>query len=158
MIFIIGAASVGKTSLVNQLKEKLPARKFDIHDIDEADLWTDSYEKWRDAKIEHWLKQSIINRENGIETILCGIIYPAHVVKSSSYGLAKPVEYILLDAHADAIKERFYKRMESKINKQVEIAGELKSELQTVKNKQVVDTTDLSIEDIANTVLKTIRE
>ncbi len=76
MIFITGAASAGKTSLINRLKESLPSDKFDIHDIDEADKWGDDYESWRDAKVEFWLKQTIENRTKGIETILCGIIYP----------------------------------------------------------------------------------
>ena len=74
MIFITGAAGAGKSSVTRALKTHLPKDKFDIHDIDEADKWIDSYEDWRDAKIEHWLKVSIDNRKEGITTILCGIV------------------------------------------------------------------------------------
>jgi thymidylate kinase len=158
MIFITGAASAGKTSLIKLLKEQLPADKFDIHDIDEADGWTDDYEAWRDAKIEHWLKQSIKNKQKGIETILCGIIYPEHAEKCASYTQAQPVEYILLDADADTMRQRFYKRMESRINRQIEISKELKLELEAIDNKTVVDTTRLSVGDIAGVVASRLND
>lgn len=157
MIFITGSSSAGKTSLIEQLKEQLPRDKFDIHDIDEADKWTDNYESWRDAKIEHWLKQSIKNKKNGIETILCGIIYPEHVAKCDSFKDAQPIKYILLDASAEVIKARFYKRMESRINRQVEISNELKIELEDVDNRDIIDTTTLATEDIASIVTDKIK-
>lgn len=154
MIFITGASSTGKTSLIKRLKEQLPSDKFDIHDIDEADKWGDDYEGWRDAKIEYWLKQSIKNRGKGIETILCGIIYPEHVTKAPSYDEAQPVEYVLLDATPKAIEERFYKRKQSWLNRQMEISQELKKELQQVKNKHIVDTNSITSDDVAESLVK----
>lgn len=154
MIFITGASSVGKTSLIKRLKEQLPSDKFDIHDIDEADKWGDDYESWRDAKIEYWLKQSIKNREKGIETILCGIIYPEHVIKAPSYTEAQPVEYVLLDATPKAIEERFYKRKRSWLGRQMEISQELKKELQQIENKHIVDTNSVTSDDVAENLVK----
>ena len=158
MIFITGAASTGKTSIVKRLKELLPNDKFDIHDIDEADKWGDDYEGWRDAKIEHWLKQSIENRKKGMETILCGIIYPEHVIKSRSYAKAGQVKYVLLDATPEAIKERYYKKMERWLNRQMEISKELKSELQNVKNKQVIDTDSITSDAVAENLAKHLEQ
>lgn len=158
MIFITGASSAGKTSLIDRLKKQLSRTKFDIHDIDEADRWTDNYEEWRDAKIEFWLQQSIKNREKGIETILCGIIYPKHVIRSPSYEAAAPVRYILLDADEGAIRERSYKRIESRISTQLAIAKDLKGELEDLKNKQIINTTNLSIENIAITLSKKLEK
>lgn len=152
MIFITGAASSGKTSLTKLLKAQLPSDKFDIHDIDEADRWSDDYEAWRDAKVEHWLKQSIENRKEGVETILCGIIYPEHAAKCPSYDAAQPVKYILLDASPEELTERFHKRMEGRINRQISISQELKKEVQDTENREVVETTNMAIEDIAGSV------
>lgn len=154
MLFITGAANTGKSSLVKLLKEGLPSDKFDIHDIDEADRWTDDYESWRDAKIEHWLMQSIKNKKYGIETILCGIIYPDHVVKAPSYAEAKPVEYILLDATPEAIKGRYYKKMEPWLSRQIEISQEIKTELQGIEDKQIVDTTSATSDGIAESLIR----
>ena len=112
MIFITGAASAGKTSVIRRLKEALPEGKFDIHDIDEADLWGDDYEGWRIKKIEYWLAKSIENRKHGIETILCGIIHPAIVEAAPSFVAAYPIEYILLEASPEVMAERFFKRKE----------------------------------------------
>ncbi len=154
MILITGAASSGKTSAVKLLKEQLPADKFDIHDIDEADKWTNDYEGWRDAKIEYWLKQSIENRKQGIETILCGIIYPKDVVKPPSYSVAQPVEYILLDASPETIQDRYYKKMQPWLSRQKEISKELKSEFQNKPGIKVLDTTNTSSNDIARTIAK----
>lgn len=156
MIFITGAASAGKTSAIRLLKEMLPDDKFDIHDIDEADRWAGDYEAWRDAKIEYWLKQSIENKKKGIETILCGIIYPEHVVNAHSYAEAEPVEYILLDATPEAIRERYYKKMEPWLNRQMEISKELRTELAGLENKQVVDTVNASTVEVAQAIVSRI--
>lgn len=154
MIFITSAASAGKTSVVKLLKERLPSDKFDIHDIDEADKWGDDYEGWRNAKIEHWLKQSIKNRKKGVETILCGIIYPEHVIKSPSYAKAQPVKYVLLDATPEVIKDRYYKKMERWLNRQMEISKELKIELKNIKNKQVIDTNNINSDAVMEELIK----
>jgi len=152
MIIITGAASAGKTSLIKRLKGQLPSDKYDIHDIDEADRWTDSYEDWRDAKIEYWLKQSIENHKRGIETILCGIIYPEHVTNLPSYAEAKPVEYINLDATPEEITERFLKRRQRWLNRQIEISKELRDELQNTENAHIIDTTGVDPDEIASKV------
>lgn len=154
MIFITGASSAGKTSLIKRLKEQLPSDKFDIHDIDEADKWGDDYESWRDAKIEYWLKQSIRNREKGVETILCGIIYPEHVMKAPSYTEAQPIEFVLLDAAPKVIKERYYKKRQPWLARQMEISQELKSELQHIQNTHIIDTNSITSDDVAEKLVK----
>jgi thymidylate kinase len=153
MIFITGAASTGKTSIVKQLKELLPASKFDIHDIDEADKWKpDQYEQWRDAKVEHFLKLSITNREKGIETVLCGIIYPEQAKKSPSFKKAEPVRFIFLDASPETIKERFYKRWQLRIDRQIEIENELRMEIDHQEHASVVNTDRISNSEASKTI------
>ncbi len=154
MIFITGAASAGKTSLIDRLKAQLPSDKFDIHDIDEADKWEDDYEAWRNAKIEQSLKQSIQNKKNGIETILCGIIYPEDVAKCHSFHDAGPIRYILLDASPEALKARFYMRLEGRINRQIEISNEIKKEILGIEGADIIDTSPLSTENITRLVTK----
>lgn len=154
MIFITGPASAGKTSLIKLLKEHLPKEKYDIHDIDEADKWTDDYIAWRDSKVEYWLKHSIENRKKGVETILCGIIYPDDVAKSPSYDKAQPVRYILLNADPEELKQRFYKRMEGRINRQIEIGKELALEVKSIDDGEIVETTGITTESITDIVIK----
>ncbi len=154
MIFITGPASAGKTSLIKLLKEHVPKEKFDIHDIDEADKWTDDYVAWRDSKVEYWLKQSIENRKKGIETILCGIIYPEAAAKSPSYAAAQPVKFILLNTNAEELRQRFYKRMEGRINRQIEIGKELSLEVQSIDGAEIVETTGMTPESIVGSLIK----
>lgn len=156
MIFITGAASTGKTTLIDQLKQQLPVDKFDVHDIDEADRWGDDYEGWRDAKIEYWLKQSIQNKIAGIETILCGIIYPEYVTKSPSYTEAGPVTYINLSATPEVITERYLKRQKRWLDRQIEISQELRDELQGTKNAHIIDTSNIASDEVLTSVLKLI--
>jgi adenylate kinase family enzyme len=175
MIFITGAAGAGKSSVVRALKARLPQNKFDIHDIDEADKWDDGYESWRDAKIEHWLKQSIDNRKHGITTILCGIIYPDHVEKAPSYASASPVSYVLLDIPASIVTERNLekhtlgtaeeKRLgrfepDSKwdrwAKRQMEITVELRRECGNLENTEVFDPATRTADEIAGEIAKRI--
>ncbi len=107
IIFITGTGGAGKTTLIADLKRDLPAEKFDIHDIDEADRWGDNanYSAWRRAKIEYYLEQSKKNDKKGIDTILCGIIFPQGVLNSEVYPGAS-ARFILLDAEPDSIASR----------------------------------------------------
>lgn len=159
MIFITGAASTGKSSIVKALKERLPEDKFDVHDIDETDRWeADKYEEWRNAKVEHYLRESVVNRKEGVETILCGIIYPEQVKKSLSYEQAKPVKFIFIDASPEAITERFHKRWQSKIDCHIEIENELRSEIESLQNKTVVETSNIPSDSAADQVIEALND
>lgn len=169
MIFITGAANVGKTSLVNQLKRELPSAKFDIHDIDETGRWSGDYIAWRNEIIEHWLRQSIVNNSAGTQTILCGIISPEDVCKLTSHGESTDVVYILLDATADDIYSRFKQKRLKNSNKlfqdngalhvaaQIEVAKRLKKSVQQ-NHGLIIDTHNKTKEEVAEQVLESIRQ
>ncbi len=169
IIFITGAGGVGKSTLVEGLKRELPADKYDIHDIDEADLWGEesNYKAWKQTKVEHYLEQSKKNDKVGIDTILCGIIYPQSVLNSEVYEGAS-ARFILLDAGPSAIAGRLRTRhtaateewlREAEVN-QAETARTLKQDfsdtpIARLKEKPdvaLVDTTNLSPQEVLNQV------
>ena len=160
MVFITGAAGVGKSIIIEGLKKRLPRERFNIHDIDEADLWKDDYEAWRDKKIDYWLKQS--QKNQSVITILAGIIYPKSVISAPSYPADQDVKYILIDASPRVHYERFMARskntnseaVERKIRRHIEIQNELKSDLERIENVVTLDTTSLSPGDMVNLVEK----
>jgi broad-specificity NMP kinase len=165
MIIITGAAATGKSTVTRLLREQLPKNKFDIHDIDESDKWTNSYEEWRDAKIEYWLRRSISSNEAGITTVLCGIIYPENVTTAAYYTDSLPIKYFLLDASPEAITDRFKQKLEAQqksgvkgrnqisdkaawLKRQIEISQELRQEYAKIDTAIIIDTTDMTVEDV----------
>lgn len=167
MIFVTGAANVGKTSLINRLKHELPADKFDIHDIDETGKWSGEYSVWRDERIDYWLKQSVINRQNEIETILCGIIFPQDVERQASYRSVGIISYILLDASSDDIQDRFRQKRKRRVVQsfqdngalhiatQAEIAKRLHKIIQK-KSGYIINTSGMDIDHVTQQVLGVI--
>jgi thymidylate kinase len=168
MIFITGASSTGKSTLIKHLKEVLPKDKYDVHDIDEADLWTDDYPAWRNEKIDYWLKQSLTNTKAGITTILGGIIYPDNVMQAPTYEPDIPLSYILLHASPEVITQRFNSRystkkraamtaeqrteLETRLKRQIEISDELKTAYEKLQGVTIIDTSDLSPEEVLRKV------
>jgi adenylate kinase family enzyme len=170
MIIITGAAATGKSTVTRLMREQLPKDKFDIHDIDESDKWTNSYEEWRDAKIDYWLRRSISSNEAGITTALCGIIYPKNVTDADYYTDALPMKYFLLDAMPNTITTRFKLKLEAQeksglkgrnqiddkeawLKRQIEISRELRQEYGQMANATIIETTDLGIEDVLAKVM-----
>jgi len=169
IIFITGTGGVGKTTLITGLKRELPADKFDIHDIDEADRWGDNsnYPAWRRAKIEFYLEQSKKNDIVGIDTILCGIIFPQGVLNSEVYEGAS-ARFILLDAEPDSIASRLRVRHKTATEEWLREAGANQAEtalslkktfsnqpgvkLRERPNVQVINTTHLSSNEVLNMV------
>lgn len=167
MIFITGAGNVGKSSTTRILKQQLATDRYDIHDIDEADLWGDDYEGWKAKKVEYWLQQSIKNDEEGKSTILCGIIYPRDVRQAASYAKAHILVYFLLDADPDEIRKRWAKHygdrfkeapVQSKMNRHLEIAKELRDAYTGVKPAHVIDTTREGAEEVAEQIIKALTD
>lgn len=171
MIIITGAAAAGKSTVTRLLKEYLPKEKFDIHDIDESDKWTNSYEAWRDAKVEYWLRRSVGSKKAGITTILCGIIYPENVRQGGSYKAAAPVRYFLLDVTPEVLTQRYLSKVGSKeekltgkaepgtrvergLKRQIEITAELRQAYKNVEHAHIIDTNDTPARVIAESIEK----
>jgi thymidylate kinase len=169
MIIITGAAATGKSTVTRLLREQLPKDKFDIHDIDESDKWTNSYEEWRDAKIEYWLRRSISSNKAGITTVLCGIIYPENVRATNYYNGAIPIKYFLLDASLEAITSRFKRKLEAQeksglkgrnqiddkeawLKRQIEISLELREEYGQIDDATVIDTVNLPVDEVVGKI------
>lgn len=169
IILITGAGGAGKSTLIAGLKRELAADKYDIHDIDEADRWGDNsnYPAWMRAKIEHYLEQSKKNDKDGIDTILCGIIFPQGVLNSEMYEGAS-ARFILLDAGPDSIASRLRVRhktatedwlREAEAN-QAETALSLKKtfsdkpgvRLRERPSVELIDTTHLSPDEVLSKV------
>ena len=158
MIYISGTGNVGKSSVTRLLKERMPRDKYDIHDIDESDLWTNDYEAWKAAKIEYWLQRAISSSEADITTILCGIIYPKNILNAPSYSSKISIACYLLDATPEVIQERwslhYGKRLEedskvaAKMKRHIEISQELRTAFKDMQQAHIIDTSSLTIESV----------
>ena len=173
LIFITGAAGVGKSSVTKLLQEQLPKDTYALHDIDESDKWTNDYEAWRDSKIDYWLQRGRSSDEAGITTSLCGIIYPENVEKAPSFSEDVLIQYILLDASADVITKRLLSkygtederrefdaektgRMKRKLKRQLEIADELRSVYTNRQDAYIIDTNRV-LSEVVDDILEKVK-
>ena len=111
MIFISGAAGVGKTTVVDNLRRRLPREKYALHDIDESDLWTHDYPAWRAAKVDYWLQRSKSNNETGMDTVLSGIVSPKVVADVPTFSAELPIKYVLLHAAPEVLASRLISKL-----------------------------------------------
>ncbi len=153
MIFLTGASCVGKTSIIAELRRILPREDFDIHDIDEADLWEESYRTWKRYKVEVWLRKSIRNRKKGIETVLCGIIEIEDVIFCPSYIAASPVKFVFLDANRTTLKNRICEKL---LDSGERTQRALRKQMKGIGDFKTIPTDNLSISETARKVIKSI--
>ena len=71
---------------MQQLKKKLPKKKFVIYDFDQVGVPPNADKIWRLKTTDHWLKQAKENNINGKSTIICGVCVPSEI----EHSLQKP--------------------------------------------------------------------
>lgn len=109
LYFIIGANGVGKTTLVQKLKNALVHKPFSIHDFDERGVPDNADKAWRESEVRHWITVGKDNATQTQSTIVCGFIKPEEV-REAAVELSAPVHVVLLDANEESIKQRIMNR------------------------------------------------
>ncbi len=108
--FISGVAGVGKSSLLDYLKELLPKDKFDIRDFDERGIPDGGGMEWHNIETLHWLEIGRENADNGKSTIICGFIHPERLRSMHKIGEHPQMKLILLHAPEEVIRQRLLGR------------------------------------------------
>lgn len=107
--FISGVSGVGKSSVMKDLKNLLPADKFDIRDFDERGVPDGGGSVWHSKETLHWLDVSAANAKEGKSTIVCGFSEPG-IVRNVHGANHPPFDVVLLHASGDTIRQRLIGR------------------------------------------------
>lgn len=127
LYFVSGVSGVGKTSIIPALKLHLPQERFRIHDLDERGVPDGGGRAWRLAETQYWIEEAATNAKEGISTLVCGFANPEELSQFQLTGDIR-VEYILLDASPETIRQRLGGRY---------IAPESETEVQRVVNSSL---------------------
>ena len=148
--FVTGAEGVGKTSVIKKLKKCFP--KIKIHDFDEVGVPEDPPLQWRLDTTLFWIKKAVKNQEKEISTAIIGLSFPSEIKSFKEFKKLKQVELILLDVSKKERKKRLKKRNATK--EVIEDTNQLIALKEEFKNlpEKIIDTTNYSIQEVAESV------
>jgi len=158
IIFLTGAEGVGKTSIINILKQNL--KDFEIFDFDEVSVPENPPLNWRYETTKHWLKIGEKNLEKNKSTLICGLTIPKEIDKFSSKKLTDFIYIGLLDIEIKERENRLRKRgADQELINDTKCLILLKNEFNKskLKSKKIIDTTNLSILEVCETVTDWIK-
>lgn len=158
IIFITGSEGVGKTSIIETLKQNL--KHFDVFDFDEVEVPDNPPLSWRYETTKHWLKVSEKNLEKNKSTIICGLSIPKEVERFAPKNIIDSIYICLLDVEIKEREKRLRKRgAEQEVIDDTKCLLLLKNEFNQskLKDKKIIDTTKLSIEEVSKVVVSWIR-
>lgn len=152
-LFITGAEGVGKSSIIEPLKEKFP--EIDIHDFDELGVPDNPTLKWRLDTTLYWIIKAIKNLEENISTCILGLSFPSEVKGFEESNRLENLDFLLLDVHEEERAIRLSGRNNSKeIIKDTEQLINLRKEFRNIQN--IIDTSNLSIKEVLDKILEFI--
>lgn len=108
--FVSGVCGVGKSSVLNHLKNLLPADKYDIRDFDERGVPDGGGQVWHDMETFHWLEIANENSKNGKSTVICGFQNPERFRELHKKEVHIPATLFLLHASAETLRKRLLGR------------------------------------------------
>ena len=154
--FITGSEGTGKTSIIPFLKKKLP--KFNIHDFDEMGVPLNPPLKWRLDTTLHWINEAKNNQEK-TSTCIIGLSFPKEILKFNESKKLEEIEFILLDIDEKEREKRLQKRNANQdvIDDLKQLSG-LRKQFKELKSKtKIINTTNLSINEVANKIVEYIK-
>ncbi len=102
--FITGSSGVGKSTLVKELKGRLPDG-FAVYDFDEVGVPLDADQSWRLETTRKWIKTAKQNNLKNISTIIIGLIHPDEVNEIAGVEDVS-VSYIMLEVENGELEKR----------------------------------------------------
>ncbi len=168
--FITGVCGVGKSKVIPHLKLLLNKKSYDIHDFDERGVPPGADREWRIKETEFWINLGRVNIKNNISTIVCGFSNPKETIHNSS----DYIEFILLDAENETIKNRISGRYQTKKSRQelkrvsgclvkefiednTKFIKTLRSICQNDKRCSIINTTNKSPKEVAEQITEIIK-
>jgi hypothetical protein len=110
LFIITGVSAVGKTEVLEKLRELLPSELFDCHDIDENGVPDGVTVEWRLSRVEQMLQVAKANATDGRSTVLSGTVRLGDVEARAACSTAPSVRYCLLEASSTVMAERLDRR------------------------------------------------
>lgn len=108
--FISGVCGVGKSSVLNHLKNLLPVDKYDIRDFDERGVPDGGGQEWHDRETFRWLEIAKENSKKEKSTVICGFQNPERFRQLHKKDVHVPATLFLLHASADTLRKRLLGR------------------------------------------------
>jgi len=154
LFFITGAEGVGKSSIIEILKDKFG--DMDVHDFDDVGVPDNPDLQWRHDTTLHWIKVAIENQKKGVSTIVAGLSFPNEVLMFEEYKEMDEILFCLLNVHESEREKRLCARGSAKdvIDDLCQL-HDLREKFKDVKFENVViDTSKLSIEEVGEEVVE----
>ena len=163
---VIGANGVGKSTILPYLRSQLSEKFFAIHDFDERGVPDNADKAWRMSETDYWIDLGEQNKSRGVSTVICGFFKPAEIGARATI--------ILLDVDGATLEKRLRSRYqtETSLNELMRTTGKtvekfimdnvyVSSFLRKACEElgcQIVDTTPLSPEEVAERVVACVKE
>jgi len=151
--FITGAEGTGKTSIIPFLKEQVSY--IEIHDFDDIGVPLNPPLKWRLDTTLHWIKKAIKNQEKGISTCIVGLSFPNEIKNFKEFKKLENTTFILLNISKEEREKRLGKRNSKK--EVIRDLKQLKELRKQFKKENIIDTSNLSIEETSKEIIKHIK-
>ena len=149
--FVTGAEGVGKSSILQILKENFPY--IDIHDFDKVGVPINPPLSWRLETTKHWLDVALLNTKKNISTCIVGLSFPNEITAFKE-SKRLDIEFFLLDV---SIEERARRLINYGASVDVVEDLECYKILKEHFTENIIDTTNLSIEEVAKQLSSLIR-
>ncbi len=171
IIFITGCSAGGKTTVYEGLRRDKNLAQLLFHDIDESGVPPVGRGPWREFRIEQLLFDAVNDARNGKSTIVCGITFPHEVTESLYFPADIPVYFVALKAPNEKIRQRLLTRaqqnqysstfdecfnpnnIENNIFENLRNQDIITKAVFVIKNGLVIDTKDLSKEDMRASIV-----
>ena len=163
--FISGLNGVGKSTIIPYLQKMLPLDKYRVFDFDARGVPEDADQRWRILEAKYWTDLGQELAKENISMIVCGFVKPTD--------LSIDVNFIFLDIKPEILRKRLEKRYtkdgvfdetQNVIGKTVQefiegnlyILDQMRKMFQE-KNSVIIDTSNLTPEEVAKKVVKNIK-
>jgi hypothetical protein len=168
--FISGVSGVGKTSVMRLLKSLLP-NSYEVHDFDERGVPAGADHVWRIGETRHWIELGHQKALEGITVVICGFSNPDETQNIQTDFPDIEIRTVLLDGEAEVIERRLRGRnANNAVRADLErVVGSAEDFIQNNTKFvpvlrevcarhgcEIIDTTHLSPEQVANKVMKHI--
>jgi hypothetical protein len=152
--FITGAEGVGKSSFLKILKQKF--LDIDFHDFDELGVPKNPPLQWRLDTTLYWIKKSIENQEDKIDTCIIGLSFPKEIKSFEEFSELEEVYFCLLDISKEERERRLIKRGAEKeviqdVNQLVKLRNQFKN------FGEIIDVSENSIEKNSEKIIKFLK-
>lgn len=184
MFFVVGASGSGKSACLPLLKSVLP--EYDIHDFDAIGVPEDANKQWRQEATEKWLKRYIKNN-TAQKGVLIGQMVLGEIMACPSIHTYQDIHVCLLHSDEITRIERLKKRATYGVSQdtlnwaawlklhhhspqwaQHVITDDASSRMdfsrwhnqtawQDVSSLQTIDTSELTIKDVADVLIKWVK-